>query len=231
MIVAPVGRGDAGSCRHGCTEDRRGVVALVAIGDGTDGEPAQGSRSSSREGEVHHGGGGRTRRCAVAIVMVIVIIGSGGARSDTRTGAALGEVGMRLGRGSAFAEGGHSTATIRGRLAGRQPGRRAEAGDHDRRSVPIAMIVTSVGLGDGEPYAEPFRRGGTEDRRGVVALVAIGDGAEAERSHGTCRPSGEGVARGGDRTRRCAVAVDIITATSGNARGRGAGRCSAQRRG
>ena len=99
MIVVRVGRGDAGSCRHGCTDVRRGVVAFVAIGDGTDGEPAQRSRSWSPGGEAQHGGGGRTRQCAVAIVLVIVIFGSGGARSDIRTGAALGEVGMRLGRG------------------------------------------------------------------------------------------------------------------------------------
>ena len=101
-VIDSVGLGDAGPCSHGCIVVGQGVTALVAIGDGTDGEPAQGSRSSSREGEVQHGGGGRTWRCAVAIVMVIVIFGSGGARSDIRTGAALGDVGMRLGRGVGF---------------------------------------------------------------------------------------------------------------------------------
>lgn len=145
-VVAGVGLGVAGSCSDGCIAVGQGVAALVAIGGGTDGEPGQGSRSSSPGGEVRHGGGGRTRRCAVAIVMVMVIFGSGGARSDTRTGAALGDGGMRLGRGSAFAEGGHSTATIRLWLAGGQSGRLAEAGDHDRRSVPIALIVGSAGL-------------------------------------------------------------------------------------
>ena len=112
-VVDGAGRGDAGSCSDGCIAVGQVVAALVAIGGGTDGEPAQGSRSSSSGGEVQHGGSGRTRRCAVAIVMVMVIFGSGGARSDTRTGAALGDGGMRLGRGSAFAEGGHATATIR----------------------------------------------------------------------------------------------------------------------
>ena len=99
MIVVPVGRGDGGSCRHGCTEDRRGVMALVAIGDGADAEPAPEACSSSRAGELPHGGGARTRRCAVAIIMVIIVFGSGGARSDIRTGAAPGDGGMRLGRG------------------------------------------------------------------------------------------------------------------------------------
>ena len=113
MIVTSAGLGDAGPFRRGGTSVGRGVVALVTIGGGTDGEPAQGSRSSSPGGEVRHGGSCRTRRCAVATVMVMVIFGSGGARGDTRTGAALGDGGMRLGRGSAFAEGGHATATIR----------------------------------------------------------------------------------------------------------------------
>ena len=42
------------------------------------------------------------------------------------------------------------------------------------------MIVASVGRGDDAP----FRRDGTDVRRGVMALVAIGDGADAERAHG-----------------------------------------------
>ena len=80
MIVVRVGRGDAGSCRHGCTEDRRGVVAPVAIGDGADTERAREARSSSCAGELPHGGGVRTRRCAVAIIMVIIVFGSGSGR-------------------------------------------------------------------------------------------------------------------------------------------------------
>ena len=228
-VVAGVGLGVAGSCSDGCIAVGQGVAALVAIGGGTDGEPAQGSRSSSPGGEVRHGGGGRTRRCAVAIVMVMVIFGSGGARSDTRTGAALGDGGMRLGRGSAFAEGGHSTETIRRWLAGGQPGRRAGAGDHDRRSVPIALIVSRLGFGD----AGPCRHCGAEVRRDAQALVAIGDGADAEHAHGTCSSSGRSESRHdvGGRSRRCTIiifiAAIIVTGTSGSARSPCARRCEA----
>ena len=211
MIVVRVGRGDGGSCRHGCTVVGQGVVALVAIGDGADAERAHEACSSSRAGELPHGGGVRTRRCAVAIIMVVIIFGSGSDRWM------LGEDGARLDCGQ----------TVARRSIGGQAGRRAEARDHDRRSVSVAMIVTGVGLGD----AGPFRRGGSDVRRGVVALVAIGGGAEAECSRGTSRPSSGCAARGGGRTRRCAVAMDIITGTSGSARGRCADRCSARRRG
>ena len=59
-----------------------------------------------------------------------------------------------------------------------------EASDHGRRSGPITMIVTSVGRGD----VGPFRRDGTNVRRTAQGLVAIGDGADAERARGTCSP-------------------------------------------
>ena len=95
---------------------------------------------------------------------------------DARAGAMLGEHGVRLHRGQTVVRARRSGR----RSIGRQQGGCAEARDHDRRSVSIAMIVTGVGLGD----AGPFRRGDTDVRRGVVALVAIGDGTEAERSHG-----------------------------------------------
>ncbi len=72
MLVASVGRGDAGPFRAGCTNVRRGVEALVAIGDGTDGEPARGCRSSSYGGEVQHGNNDRILGDSFAIVVVIV---------------------------------------------------------------------------------------------------------------------------------------------------------------
>ena len=90
MIVVRVGRGDAGSCRHGCTEDWRGVVALVAVGDGADAERARQACTSSRAGKVPHGGGVRARRCAVAIVMVIIVFGSARGRCAHRCDAGRG---------------------------------------------------------------------------------------------------------------------------------------------
>ena len=82
------------------------------------------------------------------------------------------------------------------------------------------MFVASAGRGDGEP----FRRGGTKVRQGVMALVAIGDGADAEHAHGTCRSSSRGGLRldGGGRTgrRSMAVAIIIFIATRGRARSR-----------
>ena len=225
MIVVRVGRGDAGSCRHGCTEDRQGVVALVAIGDGADAERAHEACSSSRAGELLHGGGVRSRRCAVAIIMVIIVFGGGSGRCARRRDARQGRRAARSRVGARGQSVARARRSGRGSIGG-QAERRAEARDHDRPSVPITMIITSVGLGD----SGPFRRGSTDVRRSVVALVAIGDGAEAEHSHGTSKPSGEGAARGGVRTLRCAVAMDIITGTGGSARGRGAGRCSPRRR-
>ena len=48
------------------------------------------------------------------------------------------------------------------------------------------MYVASAGRGD----AEPFRRGGTNVRQGAMALVAIGDGADAGHARGACRSAG-----------------------------------------
>ena len=45
----------------------------------------------------------------------------------------------------------------------------------------------TVGRGD----AGPFRLGDTYVRQGVVALVAIGGGADAEHTHGARSSSGE----------------------------------------
>lgn len=42
------------------------------------------------------------------------------------------------------------------------------------------MIVASDGRGDDAP----FRRDGTDVRQGVMALVAIGDGADGKHVHG-----------------------------------------------
>ena len=84
------------------------------------------------------------------------------------------------------------------------------------------MFVASAGRGDGER----FRRGGTNVRQGVMALVAIGDGADAEHVHGTCRSSSRGGLRpdGGGRTGRrsmaIAIAIIIFIATRGRARSR-----------
>ena len=115
----------------------------------------------------------------------------------------------------------------------RQPGRSAEARDHGRRSEPISMIVASVGRGD----AGPFRLGVTDVRRGAVALVAIGDGADAERAHGAGCSSGEAELRhdGGGRTRGRTIAIVIamvmVIGTGGSAGSRWARRCSGRRGG
>ena len=79
------------------------------------------------------------------------------------------------------------------------------------------MIATSDGLGD----AGPLRRGGTDVPRGVDALVAIGDDADAEHAHRTCSSSVEGDLRNdvGGHTRRCTIiifiAAIIVTGTAG----------------
>lgn len=79
--------------------------------------------------------------------------------------------------------------------------------DQGRRSRPITMIATSDGLGD----AGPLRRGGTDVPRGVDALVAIGDGADAEHAHRTCSSSVEGDLRNdvGGRSRRRTIIIVI----------------------
>ena len=80
------------------------------------------------------------------------------------------------------------------------------------------MIVASVGHGDDAP----FRRDGTNVRQGVMALVAIGDGADAERALGACRSSGRGglPRDGGGRTRERTianvVAMVMVIVTSGS---------------
>ena len=81
------------------------------------------------------------------------------------------------------------------------------------------MFVTSAGRGDDAP----FRRDGTDVERGVAALVAIGDGGDAEHAHGACRSSGRGVLPHdvGDRTRRRTIAIVIamvmVIGTGGSA--------------
>ena len=68
------------------------------------------------------------------------------------------------------------------------------------------MITTSVGRGD----VGPFRHDGTNVRRTAEALVAIGDGADAEHAHGTCSPWVEGELRhdvGGCSRRRSIIIV------------------------
>ena len=84
MSVASVGRGDDEPFRLGGTDVRRGVVALVAIGDGADAGHALGTCSSSCGAELPHDIGDFTRRRAVvmAIAMVMVIGTSGSAGVD-----------------------------------------------------------------------------------------------------------------------------------------------------
>ena len=110
------------------------------------------------------------------------------------------------------AAGGRATAARRRRLAGRQPGRSAEARAHDRRSGPITIVVITVGGGD----AGPFRLGDTGVGRGVAALVAIGDGADAEHAHGARSSLGgsESPHGMGHRTRQRTIAMVIIIVTS-----------------
>ena len=52
--------------------------------------------------------------------------------------------------------------------------------------------------------------------QGVVVLVAIGDGADAERAHGRAvHPAGSEMPHGmGHRTRQCTIAMVIIIVTS-----------------
>ena len=101
--------------------------------------------------------------------------------------------------------------------------------DQGRRSRPITMIVTSDRLGD----AGPCRHGVTNVRRTAEALVAIGDGADAEHAHGSCTPWVEGDLRNdvGGRTRWCTIAIFIaaivVTGTSGSAGSPCARRCEA----
>ena len=82
------------------------------------------------------------------------------------------------------------------------------------------MIATSVGRGD----VGPFRHDGTNVRRTAEALVAIGDGADAEHAHGRCSPWVEGDLRNdvGGHTRRCTIiivtAVVIVIAAQAGAR-------------
>ena len=89
------------------------------------------------------------------------------------------------------------------------------------------MIATSVGRGD----VRPFRRDGTNVRRTAEALVAIGDGADAERARVTCSPWVEGELRhdvGGCSRRRSMamfIALFVVTGTSGSTRSPCAGRC------
>ena len=141
----------------------------------------------------------------------------------------LGEDGARLDCGQTVARAQRSGD---GRLEGRREDVQRLTRDHDRHSVSIAMIVTGVGLGD----AGPFRRGGTDVRRGVVALVAIGDGADAEGARVTCSPQAEGDLRHdiGGRTRWCTVAMFIalifVIGTGGSTRSPCACRCKGRRR-
>ena len=79
VVFASAGRGDAEPFRLGVTDVRRGGEALVAIGDGADGEPARRACSSSCGTEARRDGGGCTRRRTIVIAMVMVIvIGTGG---------------------------------------------------------------------------------------------------------------------------------------------------------
>ena len=94
------------------------------------------------------------------------------------------------------------------------------------------MIVESAGRGD----VGPFRRDGTNVRRTAEALVAIGDGADAEHARGTCSARAEGELRHdvGGRTRWCTMAIFIaliiVTGTSGSTRSPWARRCNGRRR-
>ena len=151
---------------------------------------------------------------------------------DALAGASLGDGVARLDCGSDLADGHASVSALR-RSARRQAGRSAEARDHGRGSEPITMIVASVGRGDDAL----FRLGVTDVRRGAVALVAIGDGADAERAHGAGSSSGEAELRhdGGGRTRGRTIAIVIamvmVIGTGGSAGSRWARRCIARRGG
>ncbi len=94
------------------------------------------------------------------------------------------------------------------------------------------MIVTSAGLSG----VGPFRRDGTNVRRSAEALVAIGDGADAEGARVTCSAAVEGELRHdvGGRTRWCTMAIlialIIVTGTGGSTRSPCACRCKGRRR-
>ena len=94
------------------------------------------------------------------------------------------------------------------------------------------MIVTSAGLGG----VGAFRRDGIDVRRTAEALVAIGDGGDAEGARVTCGSAVEGELRHdvGGRTRWCTmamfVALIVVTGTSGGTRSPCAGRCKGRRR-
>jgi len=98
MIVASAGRGDDAPFRRDGTDVRRGVMALVAIGDGADAERAHGVCRSSGRRLLPHEVGGRTRRRAMAIViaMVMVIVTSGRGGVDVQADAAEGDGGVKL---------------------------------------------------------------------------------------------------------------------------------------
>ena len=119
MIVVRVGRGDAGSCRHGCTEDRRSVMALVANGDGADAGRAHGTCSSSRAGELLPCGGGRTRRCASPSSWSSLSSAAGAV--DVRAGAVRAACGLIAGRGSRAA--GRASAACRATVDRRATGK------------------------------------------------------------------------------------------------------------
>ena len=90
MFVTSAGRGDDEPFRPGGTDVRRGVEALVAIGDGVDADRTPGACGSSCGGKVPHEVGGCTRRrtIAIAIAMVVVAGTTGSEAVDGRAGAA-----------------------------------------------------------------------------------------------------------------------------------------------
>ena len=74
----------------------RGVMTLVAIGDGADAERAHGACRSSGRGGLPRDGGDRTRRRATSIAMVMVIVTSGRGGVDVQADAAEGDGGVKL---------------------------------------------------------------------------------------------------------------------------------------
>ena len=191
-VIGGVGRSDAGSCSHGGIDVRQGVAALVANGDGADAGVARGSRSSSCRSELQHGGGGRTRRRTFAIgtATVIVILGSGIAQRMRAplwhsVTAACGWAEGRLSR----SDGTRPQRSGEGLPKGKR-GRSAEARDRGWRSALVSTVIAGV-------------------RRGVVALVAYGDGADAGPAHGMRGSSRGGEVRHGrdGRTRGRAIVI------------------------
>ena len=187
MIVTSVGRGDVGPFRRDGTNVCRTAEAIVAIGDGADAERARGT--CIRKPEVN---------CGTMSVAALVGASSGSSSPwsssslHAKSRAAMGVPVL----GTTMAVGGSITgadlAVRRARAcgnrakveAGRQAGGGAGARDRNRRSEPLAMIVMSAGLSG----VGPFRRDGTNVRRTAEALVAIDDGADAERARVTCSP-------------------------------------------